>query len=214
MKPLGKGRGPLTPAQKKLAAAVAAMALIFAASVSADLALSRLDAGRAEEAAAAGEAQAGLAVEEESPDPPEAEGASGEAAGEETGADEGPLGTGGVYEGGGVSVENRAGHDLDATGREIADAVKSACETNGLDATGRAFWVTSVTEGGAYYVVSDMEGASYLRLMPEAEGGFSVMLFGDEDSFRKQLEADGGAGTQESPAQDGAADAAEEGEAS
>ncbi|HIY83861.1 MAG TPA: hypothetical protein H9823_08465 [Candidatus Rubneribacter avistercoris] len=228
MKLFGKGGGPLTPAQKKLATAVAAMALIVATSVSVDLALSRLDAERAEEATAE-EVQPGPALDEKSSDPSETEGASGaEAAGEETsgakaGADEESLGTGAVYEGDGVSVENRAGRDLDATGREIADAVKSACEANGFDVSGRAFWVTSVAEDGAYYIVSGVEGASYLRLMPQAAGGFSVMLFGDEDSFRRQLEADsstkneganGGTEVQESFAQSDPADAAKGGAAS
>ena len=221
MKLFGKGGGPLTPAQKKLATAVAAMALIVAASVSADLALSRLDAERAEEATAE-EAQPGPALDEKSSNPSDTEGASSaEAGGEgtsgaEAGADEEPLGVGAVYEGDGVSVENRAGRDLDATGREIADAVKSACEANGFDVSGRAFWVTSVAEDGAYYIVSGVEGASYLRLMPQA-------AVGDEDSFRRQLEADGGtknegaeggAEAQESSAQSDPADAAEGGAAS
>ena len=228
MKLFGKGGGPLTPAQKKLATAVAAMALIVAASVSADLALSRLDAERAEEATAE-EVQPGPALDEKSSDPSDTEGASGaEAGGEgtsgaEAGADEEPLGVGAVYEGDGVSVENRAGRDLDATGardrrrreeRLRGERVRRQrpCVLGHLRGRGRGL-LHRLRRGGRELPAPHAAGGG--RLLGHAvrrRGLLQRQL--EADGGTKNEGAEGGAEAQESSAQSDPADAAEGGAAS
>lgn len=214
MKNLLKNREPLTPAQKKIAAAIVCLVLVVVASMSFDLLLGNRDDAASEPPTVM------QTVEEEQPEdePATESGEAEEDAPEE--ADESAfagIAVGDTLDAGDLSIMNNTDREVGEECGALASSLRTFLMASGLSYSGTQFSVvdfTSTPDTGAatFFLTSPLAGAQYIMAQrASADVDFQISTATDEVGFTALMDQalNGGtaAATEAAPTETAPADA-------
>lgn len=214
MNPFTKNREPLTPAQKKVAAGVACIVLIVAASLAFDLLINGTEAMPVPEVPsveqeAAPEGSETPADEEQPAEDPQPEERSDGPAEEGQEAYE-SLEMGKSYDAGDIVLTNGSDRAIGEEASALVGDLRTFLLASGIDYGGSEFTVVEFssspdTGAATFFLTSGVEGARYIQASRASSAmGFQVSTAADEAAFsalvgQAAADASGGAETPGQP---------------
>lgn len=210
-----KNREPMTPAQKKIAAAIACIVLIVVASVSFDLLLGSRDNPAADAPVIVQTAETTPQSEEEGEESA-AQDEGDAAADEQTLAS---IAAGQSLDAGDLAILNNTDREVGEECGALASSLRTFLMASGLSYSGTQFSIvdfTSSADTGAatFFLTSDLAGAQYIMAQrSSADVDFQISTATDEVGFTALMDqalAGNAAATSEAPAENGTADAGAE----
>lgn len=196
-----KNREPLTPAQTKVAAGAACIALIVSASVAFDLLIggsasvpANEDAVAQQQTVAPDPDQGYTSHEEALPSDEAAEAVPSETPSEEGAASAAKLGTGESLDAGDLVLFNGSARTAGEESSALVGDLRAFLVASGLDFDGSTFTIASLasnpeTGEATYFLTSGVEGARYVQASrASASEGFQVSTVADEAAFNALME--------------------------
>lgn len=207
-----KNREPMTPAQKKIAAAIACIVLIVVASVSFDLLLGNRDDPAADAPVIERTVETTPQAEEE----PAAQD-EGDAAADDQALSS--IAAGQSLDAGDLAILNNTDREVGEECGALASSLRTFLMASGLSYSGTQFSIvdfTSSDDTGAatFFITSDLAGAQYIMAQrSSADVDFQISTATDEVGFTALMDqalAGNAVATSEAPMENGTADAGAE----